>query len=88
MVEPTKLPDLKLQSGNNVGKITIVFLDTQGVLSYIPISSELFPWGQLRFKVSLRIVFRDWLQEQFIAKNSPRLRKCAHKQGRCRRCTP
>ena len=45
MVEPTILPDLKSQSGNKVGKITIVFLDTQGVLCYIPVSSELFPWG-------------------------------------------
>ena len=70
MVKPTILPDLKSQSGNKVGKIPIVFLDTQEVLSYIPISSELFPWGELRFKFSLRIVFHNRLQEQFIAKDS------------------
>ena len=40
MVKPTILPDLKSQSGNKVGKITIIFLDTQGVLSYIPVSGE------------------------------------------------
>ena len=45
MVKPTILPDLKSQSGNKVGKITIVFLDTQGILSYILVSGELFPWG-------------------------------------------
>ena len=45
MVKPTILPDLKSQSGNKVSKIIIVCLDTQGVLSYIPISGELFPWG-------------------------------------------
>ena len=50
MVKPTILPDLKSQSGNKVGKITNVFLDTQGVLSYIPVSSELFPWRKLQFK--------------------------------------
>ncbi len=45
MVKPTILPDLKSQAGNKVGKITIVFLDTQEVLCYIPVSGELFPWG-------------------------------------------
>ena len=36
MVKPTILPDLKSQSGNKVGKITIIFLDYSG-------SSKLYP---------------------------------------------
>ena len=40
MVKPTILPDLKSQSGKKFGKITIVFLDSQGVLCYIPVSGE------------------------------------------------